>query len=186
MTPFDPARRGVLKTGLFGGAILTTAGLGASLTGCGGQQPPADGLQFLTADDVTLFVAIAPTILKGAIPDDPAQWEAQLTELIKRIDFACTTLSTALRDQVRELLDLLNWRVSRYLTTGISKPWADTTDADVQHFLERWRTSSVTLFNGGYRVLTKTVESFYYTLPTSWQYCRYPGPPAWAVAALSA
>lgn len=165
-------RRAFLKLGMTGTLLLGAGGLGATLAGCGGKTvPPAAGMGFLREADVALFRALAPVVLEGA-PLTPAI----IDECLLRIDAACVWLQPAAQGEARKLFDLLNTGLLRRLTTGLAHDWSDASADELRAFLDRWRNSSVGLFNAGYRGLVKLLSVGYYSQRASWAVSGYPGP----------
>jgi hypothetical protein len=174
---FDLTRRSLLKLGVAGGVVLGTTSLVAGLAGCGKrEQAIAQGFAFLRDADVVMFRALTPVVLGDALPAEPALRESRIVETLKRLDGACFLLEPHAQGEILKLFDLLHLRVTRWLTTGVSAPWAEAETADIVSFLERWRDSSVGTFNAGYRLLTKLVAASYYAIPETWPLSGYPGP----------
>lgn len=182
--PASIDRRGFLQTSLLGGAALTVTGAAATLSGCGGKTvQTATGYKYLRAADVELFTAISPVVLAPVA--DQADFAAALGRVLQRIDRLAYNLDAPARKTVYQLFDLLNMRVTRWITTGISAPWSEASADEIEMFLVRWRDSSVGLFNVGYRALTKFVAASYFSLADSRAVTSYPGPQAWALQATS-
>lgn len=174
---------GGLKLGLLSRGILSASVVAASVSACA-QQPPAiaAGFKFLRAEDIELFQALSRVVLKPSLEG----FTSSQPLVIQRIDALAFNLDAPARRQVYQLFDLLAMRASRWLTTGIAAPWAEASDAEMQAFLERWRDSSLGLFNVGYRVLTKFLAAAFFSLPESRVVSAYPGPQDWALKALAA
>jgi hypothetical protein len=173
--PIDQARRTLLQTGLLGALLLGGAGSAASLTGCSGKPPsPASGYRYLRAGDVVLMSAVIPGVLGSLLP--AAGREAQLRDLLLRVDQSGYRLGAPGQKALAQLFDLLNLAPTRRLLAGIG-PWEQATPEQVQAFLERWRLSSFGLLNAGYRALIKLVSGAYYGTPAGWAAANYPGPP---------
>ncbi len=169
-------RRAFLKLGVAGGVALGTTSLMAGLTGCGKrEQAIAQGFAFLRDADVQLFRALTPVVLGDALPQGEAR-EPLTAETLLRLDAACFMLEPNAQAELVKLFDLLHLRVTRWLTTGVSAPWAEAETADIESFLTRWHGSSIEVFNAGYRVLTKLVAASYYAIPQTWPIAGYPGP----------
>lgn len=174
---FDLTRRSFLKLGVAGGVALGTTSLVAGLAGCGKREEAiAQGFAFLRDADVALFRALTPVVLGDALPTDATRRESLTAEILRRIDGACFLLEPNAQGEVLKLFDLLHMRVTRWLTTGVSAPWAEASADDITRFLERWRDSSIGAFNAGYRLLTKLVAASYYAIPATWTLSGYPGP----------
>jgi hypothetical protein len=175
--PIDTTRRGLLRTGLFGALLLGGAGTAATLSGCSGAPPsPAGGFRYLRDGDVALMSAIIPGVLGDLLPAAGPQREAQLRDLLLRIDQSGYRLGPPAQKALAQLFDLLNLAPTRRLLAGIG-PWPQATPQEVQAFLERWRLSSFGLLNAGYRALIKLVSGTYYGTHAGWAAANYPGPP---------
>lgn len=165
-------RRSFLKLGFTGTALLGAAGLTASLSGCGGAaKAPAKGYYFLQDDDVALFAALIPVVHAGVALTPQATDEA-----LRRIDGAMFWLQPHGQREMRKLLDLLHTPLLRRLTTGVRTPWTQTTPAQIEAFLARWRHSGTALLNAGYAALVKFVSVAWYAQAASQQVTGYPGP----------
>lgn len=173
----DAGRRSLLQAGVFGSVALATAGVAATLSGCGGHNAPAaSGYQFLRDADLPLMHALIPAVLGSQLPAAGAERDRLLDDLLQRIDLSGHRLGPPAQKQVRQLFDLLNLRASRWALTGVGS-WEEATPQQMQHFLERWRTSSFALLNAGYKVLVKLVAGSFYGTPAGWAAANYPGPP---------
>lgn len=171
------SRRSVLKLGVAGSVALGATSLVGGLAGCGKrEQAIAQGFTFLRDADVVLFRALTPVVLGSALPADAALAAARTAETLKRLDIACLLLGPPSQAEVYKLFDLLHMRLTRWLTTGVGAPWNEASVEDIARFLERWRGSSIGLFNAGYRLLTKLVAASYYGIPETFEMAGYPGP----------
>lgn len=176
-TSADPAglnRRQVLKIGLFGTAVLATAGGIASLSGCS-SDTSAQGFQQLREGDLPMLRRVIPVLLADALPQ--TQQADTLESMLHTLDNNLNHLSPSLNRQVLQLFDLLTLGVTRGLTTGIWGSWENASDEAIRAFLTRWDGSSVLLLRQGASVLTNLAQLSWYTTPASWSQCGYPGPP---------
>ena len=176
-------RRQFLKLSAGGTATLALLGASSQLTGCSATVIAAPGMQFLTPDDVALFTALLPVVNGAAYPAADA---AVRDRALQRIDEACALLQAPARAELRKLIGLLHLRVFRRLVCGVSTGWDQASAGELTAFLQRWRDSRVGLFNAGYRALTKLAAVGWWSQAASWPGSTYPGPPAWALAALNA
>ncbi len=182
----DLTRRSFLKLGLAGSVVLGGVSLTATLTGCGArEQAVAQGFGFLRDADVVLFRALTPVVLGEALPADSARREALIAETLKRVDIAGLLVYAPAQAELYKLFDLLHLRVTRWLTTGVSAPWDKASAEDITCFLERWRDSSISAFNAGYRFLTKLVATSYFGIPETFPLSGYPGPLEWVYKAVN-
>lgn len=182
----DPGRRGFLKLGVIGGLALGTVGMGAGLAGCHrNEQASAEGYQFFRDGDIALFTALIPAIVANTLTPEPDARRAGVGEILLRMDQACLRLGAPAQKELRQLFDLLNFGLTRRLAAGVAKPWDQVSEDDAAAFLDRWRNSSIGLFNAGYRVLIKLPTVTYFTMPQSWAAVGYPGPLKWMFDAIN-
>jgi len=171
----NPSRRRFLRVGLASTAILATVGVTSGVVGFKrvSGQATAAGFEFLRPSDVELFTALVPAILGTALPANNPQL---IHEVVLRIDDTCKRLGFPNQNELSQLFDLLGFAPTRRLAAGIKQSWPDTSQEDAEAFLERWRNSSVGLFNAAYRVLTKLTANAYFAMPESFAASGYPGP----------
>ncbi|MFT7337608.1 MAG: hypothetical protein ACI92B_000930 [Marinobacter maritimus] len=188
-------RRSFLRTGLGGALFLGTVSVTAGLSGC--ATAPADRLgavetrmdaryqfQFLTTGDIELFEALLPAILGSALPEQPNAKRMTVAGTIERIDAGIHKFGPANQKELRQLFDLLNFGLTRVTIARVWPSWRNVTTEQADAFLERWRSSSIGLFNNGYMALTKISNVAFYGYQENWDLSGYPGPPEWAVQVL--
>jgi len=174
----DATRRSLLQVGLFGSLLLGAAGATATLSGCTGRvESTAAGYRFLRDADLPMMRALVPTVLGSMLPADGAERDRLLDDLLQHIDLGCYRLGHPAQKVLAQLFDLLNLRLTRWPLTGVAS-WEQATPAQVQAFLERWRTSSFAMLNAGYRALVKLISVSFYGTRAGWAAANYPGPPA--------
>lgn len=180
----NPSRRRFLRVGLAGTAILATVGVASGVVGFKrvSGQTTAEDFQFLRPSDVELFTVLVPAILGTALPTDSPD---TVHEVIARIDDTCMRLGSPNQKELGQLFDLLGFAPTRRLAAGVKQPWPNTSTAEAEAFLERWRNSSVGLFNAAYRVLTKLTANAYFAMPESFAASGYPGPLAYMYNAIN-
>ena len=176
----DEARRSFLELGLAGTVALSTVSLSAGLVGCHRvEEATAAGFDALRDADLVLMRALMPVILAGALPNEAALREAQIAEVLMRLDYGLQRVGTPTIKELRKLFDLLNFPITRRLAAGLPVKWQAASAEQIEAFLQRWRNSSVGAFNAGYRALTKLITVTYYQIPATWPQSGYPGPLAW-------
>lgn len=176
-TTFDaPAlsRRSLLKVGLLGTALLGTAGLTATLSGCSASTPKA-GFAVIRETDLAFLQALIPVMLAGAVP--PAQMSQAVSGTIASLDYSLNHLSREMLKLTVQLFDVLALPITRGPLTGVWGSWENASPADVQAFLERWQNSSIGLLKMGHASLLQLVMMSWYSRAESWAHCGYPGPP---------
>ncbi len=189
-------RRSFLRTGMGGALFLGTVSVTAGLSGCA-TAPAGRGyttledvsrssyrFRFLTEDDIVLFEALLPALVGPALTEEPEQRRAQIRDTIERMDAGIHQFGPANQKELRGLFDLLNFSVTRVTIARVWPGWANASTADADAFLNRWRNSSIGLFNNGYIALTKISNVAFYGYEDHWHVSGYPGPPQWAVDAL--
>jgi hypothetical protein len=172
-------RRQAIKTGLAGAALLAITDCARS-TAARAVTPfddPSYRYVILTAADRTMIASIASAMLAGALPAAPAEHGAALVQAVRGVDVALAGLSDSIVAEVRQLFGLLEFGPTRALAAGIWSSWENASEKDVWSFLERWRFSSVTLFQTGYQALHQLVMASWYGNNASWARIGYPGPP---------
>lgn len=177
---FDLDKRAFLKMGLGGVAVMSLAGTGVMMLGPFQRDKPAQTYRFLRDADIELFSAVMPAMLAG-LPLDGVTSVAVLHAL----DDMLIRAARPAQREVRKLFDLLNFTPSRWLTTGVRQTWKEAGDKEVEHFLQRWRGSSIPLFNSGYRALAKLCITPYFGLPAGYKTAGYPGPLDWMYKAIN-
>lgn len=194
-SPSTIDRRSFLRAGLGGTLFLGTVSVTAGLSGCAtapagrldaADTPVDDGyrFQFLTRDDIELFQALLPAIVGPALMEEPEPRRQAIASTIERIDQGIVQFGPANQQELRKLFDLLNFGLTRVTVARVWSSWPNATTAEVDAFLERWRTSGIGLLNNGYIALTKISNVAFYGHPQHWHLSGYPGPPPWAIQAL--
>ena len=160
------ARRTFLKAGLAGGVLLGAGGLWYAATREGVAPGRLDG------STRAMFAAIAPVILAGMLPAQPAARDA----VVAGVETAYGGLSQAAQQELGQLFGLLAFAPSRYLLTGIAS-WQAATPDELARFLDDWRFHRFALLRGAYAALHDLVRGAWYARPESWPAIGYPGPP---------
>ncbi|MCQ4264064.1 twin-arginine translocation pathway signal protein [Stutzerimonas stutzeri] len=167
-------RRGLLKVGLLGGAVLAGGGL-LSRTLCASADGPASGFFVLRDSDLPMLRRLTPLLLEGSAAPD-AMPQAVQTTLVS-LDRGLHHLSPALLGQVRQLFDVLSLPLTRGPLTGIWSHWDAASDDQLRAFLLRWQNSSLALLRQGHASLLQMTFMAWYASPVAWAHCGYPGPP---------
>ncbi|MDY7012196.1 MAG: hypothetical protein SVX43_01130 [Cyanobacteriota bacterium] len=112
MRPDQPPelnRRAFLRLSLVGSSVLAGAGVLGSLQGCEPHQSSAvsaEPLGFLRQKDAIILSAVAPAVLQGNFPTDPATRQPVLDRLLVDIDRFIQHTSAETQKLVHELFDL--------------------------------------------------------------------------------
>jgi hypothetical protein len=165
--PVDSLRRELLKLGVAGSVALSAVSLGAGLSGCHArEESSAAGFVALRDGDVTLLRALLPAILAGAMPQDATERDARIVQTLSHLDQMAQRLAPASLHALRQLFDLMSFAPARRLACGVP-PWSEASAGELEAFLQRWRNSSIGLFNAGYRALVKLGCASCFTLPST-------------------
>ncbi len=123
------------------------------MSGCSESLPTTGQWKALRKSDRVFLTAVAPVMLKGALPEEPKARELAINNMLAYTDAAIFNLGPHNTKQMKELFDLLNFGLSRGLTTGVWSSWDKASDKEIENFLNRWRESSLALFNLAYNGL---------------------------------
>lgn len=168
------SRRGLLKVGLMGSAFLATAGLTASLSGCSASTPKA-GFAVIRESDLAFLHALIPVMLAGAVTAE--KMPQAVAGTLASLDHSLNHVSPELLKLTVQLFDVLAMPITRGPLTGVWGSWENASPADVQAFLDRWQSSSISLLKMGHASLLQLVMMSWYSRAESWAHCGYPGPP---------
>ena len=165
------SRRTFLQAG--GLAAILLAGGGAWCRATHGAPPHAFALD---GEARAALHAIAPAILAGALPQDPAQRRQALAAAIEGVHAAILSLAPATQKEVQDLFGLLALAPARRILTGIADGWENARPEQVIAFLQDWRLHRLGLLRTAYHALHDLVLGAWYAQPASWEAIGYPGP----------
>jgi hypothetical protein len=167
-------RREFVQSGSAGLVLLAVAG-------CAGSRSPAQpydaGYEYavLSPSQRGVIAAIASAMLVGALPNGSARASA-LVGTVRGVDVAVAGLPLGTQAEFRQLLQLLENPLTRWITTGVGS-WDDAGDEHVTAFLNRWRFSRFTLLRSGYDALHQLIMAAWYARSEAWKAIGYAGPP---------
>lgn len=163
-------RRSLLKLGLVSGAVLALAGGAAVLLRPGLEQG------HLTAQARELFASVGRAIWQGSLPADAKARSRALEGMVERIDALAANLPPHVQGELSQLLGLLCTAPGRRGLAGLSVPWAEASEAEVQAALQGMRFSSLALRQQTYQALHEIVGGTYLSDESTWPAVGYPGP----------
>lgn len=166
-------RRGFLKKGLVGAALLAAAGGGGWLATRRTRTDPAlKPLQVFDAAQLTVILAIANRI----VPEHPGFPRPAEVGLPAKVDAIAAMAHPAAQKELRQLVSLFESGLSGLL--DLSPRLFTECDAAAQdRRLRRWQHSRLALRRTGFRALKRLVSAAYYASPETWGAVGYPGPP---------
>jgi len=168
------SRRQFLKVGIASAAVLAGAGW---LAFRHGNRVPAGGRLWLDERSATIVAALAPAVLEGMLPAEPAARDKAIRAVVEAFDRAVIGLVPAVQEEISQLFALLGLGAGRFVVAGVRSAWPEATLAEVSAFLARWRNSRFALLQAGYLALTQLVVAAWYGNSDSWERIAYPGPP---------
>ena len=166
-------RRSFLKVGLLGSAVLGTAGawvIWRDAKDADDRSPARDRVAMIIG-------AIAPVVLAGALPADPAQRADGIARVVTDVKAVIAAFPRAVQREIADLFRLLDIRIARRVLTGVPSEWTSAEPIEIAAFLERWRTSRIGLLQAGYFALHDLVLGTWYAEPATWEAIGYAGPP---------
>lgn len=120
--------------------------------------------------------AIAPAMLAGALPADPAARAAALPALTGRVHQAILGLPLAAQKEVQDLFGLLALGPVRRFLAGVPDEWRAAKPEQVAAFLQDWRLHRFVTLQSGYHALHDLIIGSWYADPSTWDSIGYPGP----------
>ncbi len=134
-------------------------------------------LKALNNTDAACLAALAPVILEGALPEEAAAKQIAINEVVEAFDRTIMGLPPAVQAEVRELLSLLTFSLTRRFVAGVKPAWPDAREAEIKAFLTSWRDSRFQLLQQGYQALVRVMIACWYGNPLAWGKIGYRGPP---------
>jgi hypothetical protein len=165
-------RRTFLRTSAGGALLLWSAG---HLSGCA-ESPKSAGMRFLDAPSAAVLTAIIPVVLADALPADASARAVASNDVLEAFDRAVAGMTPTIQSEIAELLGLLTFVPTRVLVAGVWSAWEQATAADIQGFLDGWRSSRFSLLRAGYQALTQLILAAWYGNPLAWGRLEYVPP----------
>lgn len=168
----NPDRRRLLKLGAGAAVLFAIAGTGAAL-----WSPGWRGGQ-LSSGGRTLFTSVAYAVLDGSLPVDAQQRERAIEAWLPMLEATLGGLPVAARDQLSQLIGLLQVGPARRWLCGLEPAWQAASPREVERALIRLRTADDELRQQIYHALRDLVSASYFSAPSTWIQLGYPGPTA--------
>ena len=106
--------------------------------------------------------AVTPAVLKGKIAPGDA---ASIEQTLGSFDTLLEDLSPPVVAGVLQAFDVLNFGLTRGLTTGQWSAWSKASLEDAESALARLRDSTIGLLNAIYAAVIRLIISSYYLIP---------------------
>jgi hypothetical protein len=153
-------RRTVLTLGLVGGPLLALGAGASTLLGRNTDQ-----------DTKAVLGALIPAVLAG-IP----QAANQLDEAIKAVRVAIAGLPLTTQAEISQLFSLMAAPPTRYLLTGLSKPWDQVSPQQAHEVLQSLRTHQLALLQSAYHAFHDLILGAWYGNEANWKALQYEAP----------
>jgi len=180
-SPDSPARlwsrRGVLKTGVFGAALLAVGGP-LFLLSRSGRAPRASrgALLALTPYEHEIFASAAARLVPG---DGAADWpSAEALDVAGKLDALVARLHPRAIKEFRQVLHVFESALTGVVAIGSPQTFTRSSPEDQDRRLQAWRRSRVAVFRSGYQAMKRLAHAIYYASPEIYARVGYPGPPA--------
>jgi hypothetical protein len=163
-------RRSFFKLGLGAAVVIGVAGAGVALI----RPGLVDGRLGPGARDV--MRASARAVLSGLLPAAGPAREAALDAQLERLDGAIAGFPAATRQELSDALGLLATAPGRLALVGLTTPWAEAGEADLQRAFDAMRLSRLDTRQQVYHALRDLNAIAFFTEPANWPAAGYPGP----------
>jgi hypothetical protein len=170
-------RRGFLKKGILGGALLLVGGgAGLALRGTKLSTAARKPLRLLSPGEHAVLAAVAARVVPG--DGAPAAWpSAEAVDCAGKIDGLLAMTHPAVGGEFKQLLGLFENGLAGLFIHGSPTPFTKLPPAEQDARLEAWRRSRLTLLRSGYQALVRLVHATYFSSPEVYPLLGYPGPP---------
>ena len=161
-------RRGFLKVGLGGGALLALGGVGLSLWPSRLREPSGP-LRCLTQLEFSVVAAACEAVVPG-YDGMPCPLELGVPE---QVDAYFALLHEGDQADFKSALGLLENGFAGLLLDGRPRPFTACTVEERQETLEAWRGSMIGLRRTAFRALHKAIVGVYYAQPQLYPHMGY-------------
>lgn len=174
-TLLNAGRRGLLKKGLVGGALLSLGGAGwLAFRGSKLIALPPEGLQVLSPRQYAVVHALAECLIRPQ-PPFPSVEELRVAFEVDKI---LVKVDVTARDEVTALLELFENGLAQALFGARTQPFTQLSLDERERVAFEWRDSRLAVRRTGFRALRGLVMAAYFGNPKSHAAANYPGPPS--------
>ncbi|MBZ4416860.1 hypothetical protein [Myxococcus sp. RHSTA-1-4] len=158
------SRRGLLKRGLLGGAVLALGGSGLLATREGLSLPlPPEGLKVLGPREYATLQALA----RRAFPPRQGWPDADTARVAFTADGLLARGDPAVAKEVKQLLGLFENALAGFLVSGRVTPFSRLSPEAQDAAFDEWRDSPLVVLRTGHHALRALVYSAYYMHPAA-------------------
>jgi hypothetical protein len=167
------SRRGLIKRGVLGGALLALGGSGLLAAREGLTLPlPPEGLQVLGPREYATLQAMA----RRAFPARPGWPDADTAKVALTADGLLAKGDPSVAAEVKQLLGLFDNALAGFLFAGRVTPFSLLSPEAQDAAIAGWRDSKLVVRRTGYQALRTLVYSAYYLHPGVAAACGYVRP----------
>lgn len=164
------SRRGLIKRGVFGGALLALGGSGFLATREGLTLPmPVEGLKVLGPREYATLQAFA----RRAFPARPGWPDADSAQVALTADGLLARNDASIANEVKQLLGLFDNALAGFLFAGRTTPFSRLSPEEQDAVIADWRDSKLVVRRSGYQALRTLVYSAYYMHPAATAACGF-------------
>jgi hypothetical protein len=177
MSAMTIPRRGFLKKGLAGGALLVVGGgAGLALRSTRLGTPPRAPLKLLSPAQHAVLAAVAARVVPG--DGAPAGWPtAEAVDCAGKIDALLTLAHPEVGVEFKQLLGLFENGLAGLFTRTGWAPFTRLSVGEQDARLRTWASSRLIVLRSGYQALVRLVHATYFSSPEVYPLLGYPGPP---------
>jgi hypothetical protein len=168
-------RRGVLKAGLIGTAVLALGGISLAMRGTLMRAKPGRGLRVLNAKEYSVLVAIADRICPAAGEGAPG---ASAIGIAATIDQHLANAEKDVQGAIKLLLGVFDNALTGALFGERLAPFTQLDPQAQDRVLTQWRASTVAFRRSAFGALNGLISSTYFGDARTWQRIGYDGPPS--------
>lgn len=170
----NESRRGFLKKGLLGGALLALGGAGfLASRGPRPAPPPKQPLRVLDEAEYAIVSALAARV----VDPRPGTPTVEQVNVGGNVDTILSHASEDVRKELKQLLRLFENGLTNLLFGGRPRPFTRMSADEQDAVLREWRDSRIEVRRTGYQALRLLVMAAYYSSPMTYAAVSYPGPP---------
>ncbi|HQQ77783.1 MAG TPA: gluconate 2-dehydrogenase subunit 3 family protein [Thermoanaerobaculia bacterium] len=167
-------RRGFLKKGILGGALLVVGGTAfLAFRRTLRAAKPRNPLLVLSENEYAIFAAVAERVV--AVDGDSPSTDA--VDVAGRADAVMAQWPDPVQMEFRRVLHLFESALTGALTRTGYETFTASPARMQDARLAVWAGSRVAVFRSGYQAMKRLACACYYAAPESWPATGYPGPP---------
>jgi hypothetical protein len=175
LPPPGTSRRGFLKRGVFGGALLALGGGGFLAWRASRRETlPPEGLLALDETEYAVVAALARRML----PPREKFPSVEQVRVAFNVDRILVKVDPGARAELKQLLKLFESALSGFLFGARVTPFTQLPADEQDEVLKEWQHSRLPLRRTGFEALRTVVLAAYYGSPVTWPAADYAGPPA--------